>query len=85
MRGASLVGARMEADVSALVDMLSRARTSALTAKDRTTYFAMLPRMGLWDAPVRATANDRSLDALERGHLERVWSARSPGLGLDAA
>lgn len=81
---ASLVGARMEADVSVLVDMLTRARTSALTAKDRTTYFAMLPRMGLWDAPVRAKANDRSLDALERGHLERVWRARSPGLGLDA-
>lgn len=81
----AVVGARMDADVANLADFFERARTATLTQRDRSTYFAMLPRMGLWDAPVRAKANDTTLDALERGHLARAWSARNPKVALDDA
>jgi putative intracellular protease/amidase len=82
---AAVVGARMEADVANLVDMFERAQNAQLTEKDRRAYFAMLPRMGLWDAPVRAKTNDTALDALERGHLARVWASRNPSTKIDAA
>ena len=81
---AALNGATMAADAATLAGMLDRARTSSLTPADRKAYFAMLPRMGLWDAPVRSARGDRELDALERTLLARAWSARGQS-DLDAA
>jgi putative intracellular protease/amidase len=82
----ALKSAQMTADVDALADMRERADSDGLTQDDRSKYFAMLPRIGLWGAPVRAAEGDRSLDALERLLLARTWTARGLGNGdLDAA
>ncbi len=80
--------AQLSATTAALADLLSRGASEALTAADRQSYFKMLPYVGLWDAPVRAAAHDRRLDAIERILLRRAWDAQpaSAGAGdLDAA
>lgn len=78
----SILGAaQMTADARTLADL--HAKRGALTLADRRTYFAMLPRMGLWSPPVRA--RDHALDALERSHLIQRWDALGRGIDLDAA
>lgn len=77
----ALNAAQMTADAAVLDDLQRRATSGPLSAEDRQTYFAMLPRMGLWDAPVRAATHDHSLDALERTLLGRALDARRTGAG----
>ena len=66
---------------STLAGMLDRADAGTLTAADRAAYFALLPSLGLWDAPVRAAAGDHALDSLERLLLARALGGRD----LDSA
>lgn len=74
----ALNGAQMAADAAALKDMFQRAGRGSLTRADRERYFAMLPRMGLWSAPVRAASkDDSSLDAMERTLLVRAMGGDS--------
>lgn len=81
----ALNAAQMSADAAALAAMAGRARGGVLSGDDRRAYFAMLPRMGLWDAPVRVAAGDRGLDAMERSLLERAWKKTGSAGSLDAA
>lgn len=81
----ALNGAEMEARATTLADMVERALRGSLTMADRQTYFAMLPLLGLWDAPVRVPAGDTSLDALERRLLREAWTSRNATMDLDAA
>jgi putative intracellular protease/amidase len=78
----SILGtAQMTADARTIADLY--AKGGALTLADRRTYFAMLPRMGLWSPPVRT--RDHALDALERSHLIQRWDALGRGIDLDSA
>ena len=79
-----LQAAYMKRDVRVLDDLLRRSREGALTLVDRQAYFAMLPRMGLWEVPVRVEPGDRSLDAVERIHLRARWAELSD-VELDVA
>lgn len=71
----------MDADAAALYEMF--ARPEPLTLEDRAHYFAMLPRMGLWDAPTRAAANDPGLDAFEREQLRSALGRVAGDADLD--
>jgi putative intracellular protease/amidase len=78
----SILGAaQMTADARTIAAL--HAKGDALTLADRRTYFAMLPRMGLWSPPVRS--RDHALYALERSHLLQRWDALGQGIDLDAA
>ncbi len=81
----ALNAARMGEIIDQLKDQFARAKTGALTTADREVYFSTLPRLGLWDAPVRAAAGDSRLDALERVQLKRTWAARGGSGDLDTA
>jgi putative intracellular protease/amidase len=74
--------AQAQADAALLAGMLDRAERGQLSASDRKHYFSMLPRMGLWDAPVRSAAKGK--DAMERLLLQATWSARGGGAIDDA-
>ncbi len=76
----ALNGATLTADAQKLHALLDKANAGTLTQADRAEYFAMMPRLGLWDAPVRAAGGDKSLDALERGLIEQHF-----GAGFDQA
>lgn len=81
----ALNGPQLKADATTLAGMLGKAKAGKLTEADRKEYFAMMPRMGLWDAPTRAAAGDPKLDALERTLIGRAFGAEGTGVGLDAA
>jgi putative intracellular protease/amidase len=77
--------AQFEQNAKELSGMLDRAKTGTLTQADRAEYFSMLPRMGLYDAPMRAPAGDASLDSMERTLIERAWGDQKKGVGFDDA
>jgi putative intracellular protease/amidase len=81
----ALNGPQMKADAATLAGMLEKAKSGTLTTDDRQKYFSMLPRMGLWDAPTRATPGDAKLDSLERTQLGNAFGAQGTGVELDAA
>lgn len=80
----ALNGPQMKQDAQALAGLLDKAKAGTLTQADRKEYFAMLPRMGLWDAPVRAAAGDAKLDSLERTLLGHAFGVTGKG-DLDQA
>jgi putative intracellular protease/amidase len=76
----ALNGPQFTKDAATLHSLLDKANAGTLTQKDRQAYFAMMPRIGLWDAPVRAKVGDKDFDAQERTLIERSF-----GPGFDAA
>jgi putative intracellular protease/amidase len=75
---------QMKQDAAAIAGLLDKANKGTLTPQDRKDYFAMLPRMGLWDAPARKAADGHDMDSMERTLLNRAWKEQGTG-GLDAA
>ncbi|MFO0596450.1 MAG: hypothetical protein U0228_14130 [Myxococcaceae bacterium] len=82
----ALNGPQLKADAKTLDGLLKKAQAGQpLTRADRTEYFNLLPRQGLWDQPVRQGPTTGNLDAQERTLLAREFGAQSGGANLDAA
>jgi putative intracellular protease/amidase len=74
---------QMKENAQALSGLLDKAKKGTLTQKDRNDYFAMLPMIGLYDAPTRKNADGK--DAMERTLLDRAWKDQGKGVSLDSA
>ncbi len=81
----ALNGATFTQTASTLHTLLTKANSQTLSAGDRKTYFAMLPMLGLWNAPSRAAATDASLDAQERILLKDAWAQMGSSVPLNEA
>lgn len=71
-------------DTAALALLVQRAESGTLTHADRHEYFALLPRLGQWNAP-RAAPDRHPLDSVERTLVTRTFRARVTGHDFDDA
>jgi putative intracellular protease/amidase len=78
----ALNGPQMKADAKTLSQLLGKAEKNTLTAQDRTRYYSLLPKMGLWD---KATRGGSELDSKERKLLKAAFGETQPNVSLDAA
>lgn len=86
----ALNGPQMKEDAKALTKLLDDAQRGPLTPEARQQYYAMMPRMGLWDASARAgnagvSADGAELDSSERTLLKEAFAGERPGVKLDDA
>lgn len=81
----ALNGPQMKADAGELNRMLKAANAGTLTPADRQEYFAMMPRIGLYDSPTRQQAGGPNLDSQERTLIEDAFQKQGTGVPFDQA
>ena len=80
---AALNGPRLAETAGTMGTLLQKAKAGTLTAQDRKTYFSTMPRVGLWNPPLRDDA--KGMDAMERKILAREFAKVAPGVSIDDA
>lgn len=81
----ALNGPQMRQTAATISSLLDKANAGTLTQDDRKQFFSMMPRIGLWNTPVRAPAGDHSVDSMERKLLSSAWASEGKGVDLDGA
>lgn len=81
---ALLTGAQHKETATQLASLFEKAQQGKLTQEDRKSYYAMMPMVGLWNAPLRPDA--KGLDAMERKILsQKLQEVSKKDISLDEA